>query len=46
MGVFADADVQPFNLVLDATNMRVVLRMNGDNPNQLWPAIDERLGDE
>lgn len=46
MGAFADADVQPFNLVIDARTMRVVLRVNGDNPDQLWPAIDERLGAE
>jgi hypothetical protein len=46
MGAFADADVQPFNLLIDARTMRVVLRVDGDNPDVLWPAIDERLGAE
>jgi hypothetical protein len=46
MGAFADADVQPFNMVIDAHTMRIVLRVDGDNPDQLWPAIDERLGAE
>jgi hypothetical protein len=43
MGAFADADVQPFNLVVDTRDMRVVHRVQGDNPDQLWPVVDERL---
>lgn len=43
MGAFADADVQPFNLLIDTQTMEIVLNINGDNPGQLWPAIDERL---
>lgn len=44
MGAFADPVVQPFNLVIDTRTMEIVLQIQGDNPGQLWPAIDEQLG--
>lgn len=43
MGAFADAQVQPFNMVIDTRTMRIVLRVDGDEPATLWPAIDSLL---
>lgn len=43
MGAFADAEVQPFNMVIDTRTMRIVLRVDGDEPATLWPAIDSLL---
>jgi hypothetical protein len=43
MGAYADPTVQPFNLLLDARDMRILLEVQGDEPGTLWPAIDERL---
>ncbi len=43
MGAFADPQLQPFNMVLDTTDMRIVLRVEGDEPDTLWPAIDSLL---
>lgn len=43
MGAFADPLIQPFNLLLDTRTMEVVLKIQGDNPGQLWPAIDSLL---
>jgi hypothetical protein len=46
MGAFANADVQPFNLVIDTETMQILFEIQGDNPDELWPAIDERLAAE
>lgn len=43
MGAFADAEVQPFNMVIDTRSMRIVLQVDGDEPTTLWPAIDSLL---
>lgn len=43
MGAFAKADVQPFNMVIDTETMRIVLAIQGDNPDELWPSIDDLL---
>jgi hypothetical protein len=46
MGQFADPILQPFNMVLDTRTMRIVLTLQGDDPETLWPTIDERLASE
>lgn len=43
MGAFASASIQPFNMLIDARTMTVVLTLQGDDPETLWPAIDARL---
>jgi hypothetical protein len=44
MGAYADPTVQPFNMLLDARDMRILLKVQGDEPGTLWPAVDEWLG--
>ncbi|HEX2734368.1 MAG TPA: hypothetical protein VHM70_22315 [Polyangiaceae bacterium] len=43
MGAFADPVLQPFNMLLDTKTMKIVLTLEGDDPETLWPAIDAQL---
>jgi hypothetical protein len=43
MGAFADPILQPFNMLLDTRTMQIVFTLQGDDPETLWPAIDQRL---
>ena len=43
MGLFANASVQPFNMLIDTSDMVIVKQIEGDAPAILWPAIDAFL---
>jgi hypothetical protein len=43
MGAFADPELQPFNMLLDTQTMTIALKIGGDEPKILWPAIDDLL---
>ena len=43
MGLFANANNQPFGMLLDTSTMRIVAQFEGDVPAVLWPAVDELL---
>lgn len=43
MGLFANADTQPFNMVIDARTMQILLQVEGDQPTVLLTFIDEEL---
>jgi hypothetical protein len=43
MGLYAKPDTQPFNMVVDARTMQILLQVEGDNPTVLLAFIDEEL---
>lgn len=43
MDAYADADIQPFNMVIDASDMTIVAQKSGDQPGDLFAVIDSRL---
>ncbi len=45
VGAFADPLVQPTSIVIDARTMKVLLRIEGDEPATLWPFIDAALAE-
>jgi hypothetical protein len=45
MDTFADALVQPFNMLLDARTMTILLAVPGDNPEVLFARVEQELAD-
>ena len=43
MGEFANANNQPFGMLVDTATMRIVAQFEGDVPASLWPAVDDFL---
>lgn len=43
MGVYADENIQPFNMVIDLRNMEILLQVEGDQPAVLFGFIDDEL---
>lgn len=44
LGLFTSANVAPFNLLVDAKTMKIVLALSGDEPSVLFSAVDRFLG--
>jgi hypothetical protein len=45
MGLFSNAAVQPFGMLIDLRTMMIVNQFEGDVPAVLWPAVDALLSE-
>jgi hypothetical protein len=43
MGAYADANVQPFNMLIDARSMTILLKVDGDQPEVLFARVEQEL---
>lgn len=43
LGAFANPELQPMNMLVDTTNMRILLKLQTDDPETLWQTVDEFL---
>jgi hypothetical protein len=43
MGNYADANLQPFNMLVDARTMKILLQLEGDNPSVTFARVQEEL---
>ena len=43
LGAFANPELQPMNMLVDTSSMRILLKLQTDDPGTLWQTVDEFL---